>query len=85
MAKFKIAKSTKISADEARGRLEKRGLTLRDTSRGTAVMKAARGRSWDKEARTARFVMTTEEEIHQAFYDYRTGNFARDSFTTLTE
>ena len=31
------------------------------------------------------FVMTTEEEIHQAFYDYRTGNFARDSFTTLTE
>jgi hypothetical protein len=50
-------KTKKISADEAQA---KRKEHVRETDRGTAVVKAAKApASWDKEARSARFVMST--------------------------
>lgn len=52
-------KTKKISADEARA---KRQDQLKDTSKGAAVLKAFRAPpSWDKDARTGRFVMTTQQ------------------------
>jgi phage head maturation protease len=49
----------KISADEAKS---KRKDHMRATGRGDAVLKAVKAPpSWDKEARTGRFVMTTQQ------------------------
>lgn len=51
-------KTKRISADEA---MASRKDHVRETDRGMAVVKAARGpASWDKEARSARFVMTAQ-------------------------
>lgn len=54
-------KTKQISADEAMDVLKKRGEVTKDTDKGVAVMKAVRGGSWDKESRTCRYVMTTQQ------------------------
>jgi hypothetical protein len=58
-------KTKRLTREEAQERLSTRdgGGHTRDTDRGLAVIKAARSQppSWDPEARTARFVMSTQQ------------------------
>lgn len=53
----------RVSADEAHAKAtEKRKDILRDTTAGVSIMKAAKApASWNPEARSARFVMTTQQ------------------------